>query len=78
MLAYPFTMVLHPKFQQKIDILVYTGHEPPLRLGHHLNLSLMPNSIHVSTGIKPLSLNIVFNRNPYNIETNELTHIADQ
>ena len=38
----------------------------------------MPNSIHVSTGIEPLSLNIVFNRNPYNIETNELTHIADQ
>ena len=41
MLAYPFTMVLHPKFQQKIDIPVYTGYEPPRRLGHHLNFSIM-------------------------------------
>ena len=70
MLAYPFTMVIHPNFQQNIDIPVYTGHEPPRRLGHHLNLSLIPNLNHVSTGIKPLSLNTVVNKNPYNVETN--------
>ena len=56
--------------QQKIDISVYTGHESPRRLGHHLNLSLMLNSNHVSIGIKPFSSNIVFNKNPYNIKTN--------
>ena len=70
MMAYPFTMALHPKFQQKIGIPVYKGHEPPRRLGHHLNFSLMPHSIHVSNGIKTFSLNFVFNKNPYNIETN--------
>ena len=42
----------------------YTGPKPPRRLEDHLNLSLMPNSDHVSTGIKPLCLNIVFNKNP--------------
>ena len=75
MLAYPFTMVLHPKFNKKIDTPVYTGHR---RLGHHLNLSLMPNSNRVSTGTKPLCLNIVFNKNLYHIETKQLTRIADQ
>ena len=78
MLAYPFTMVLYSKFQQQIEIPVYTGHEPPRRLGHRLNLSLMPNSNHVSTGIKPLCLNIAFNKNTYHIATNQLTRIADQ
>ena len=78
MLAYPFTMVLHPKFNKKIDTPVYTGHQPPRRFGHHLNLSLMPNSNHASTGTKPLCLNIVFNKNLYHIETKQLTRIADQ
>ena len=38
LLAYPFTMVLHLKFQQKIDVPVYAGHEPTRQLGCHLNL----------------------------------------
>ena len=35
MLAYPFPVVLHSTFQQKIDIPVYVGHEPLRRLGCH-------------------------------------------
>ena len=57
-------MGLHPKFQQKNRHPRYTGHKPPRRLENHLKLSLMPNSDHVSTGIKPLCLNIFFNKNP--------------
>ena len=78
MLPYPFTMVFHPKFNKKLDTPMRTEHKPPRRLGHHLNLSLMPNSNHVFTGIKPLCSNLVFNKNPYHIETNQLTRIADQ
>ena len=57
---------------------IYKTWTIPRRLGHHLNLSLMPNSNHVSTGIKPLCSNIVFNKNPYHLATNQLTLIADQ
>ena len=55
-------MVLHQKFK-KIDILMFAGRELTLhkapkklsrRLGRDVNLPLMPNVDHVSTGIKPL------------------------
>ena len=78
MLAYPFPVVLHSTFQQKIDIPVYVGHEPLRRLGCHMNLSLIPDSNDASPGIKPLCSKIDVNKNSYHIETNQLTCIADQ
>ena len=79
MLAYPFTMVLPPKFkkQKEKDIPVYAGSELILRrdlnlrpsedsseaLKCHLNLPAMPNLNHVSTGIKSLCSKIAVGKN---------------
>ena len=57
---------------------MYTGHRPLKPLRHHLTLSLMPNSNYESFGIEPLCSNIAFNKNPYHLDTNQLTPIADQ
>ena len=43
----------------------------------YLNVPWTLNSNHVSTGLKPLCSEIVFNKNTYHIKTNQLTRIAD-
>ena len=45
-------------------------------IGRYLNVLWTLNLNHVFTGIKPLCSKTVFNKNPYYVETNQMTHIV--